>query len=165
MSAFSGRGKLGAMKLLMSNTVFQEVFTDLGKDWDVSEATMNVLEEFTCCLYVPKTEIKEVNTFRYQMFRTKKGNIQSSQLPPCQDCLKQHASRACYQAAVWHRSLEQKPHVPNPTNYVLNLDHNSRLSIKWMTGSAAPDAVLQFLSCKCKSQFVSCVIARVSKLG
>ena len=92
MSVFSGRGKLGALKLLMRNTVFQEVFTDLGKDWYVSEATMNVLEEFTCCLYVPKTEIKEVNNLRYHMFRTK--NIQSSQLPPCQYCLKQHASRA-----------------------------------------------------------------------
>ncbi len=58
MSAFSGRGRLGALKLLISNTAFQEVLADLGKDWDVSEATMNVLEELTCCLYVPKTEIK-----------------------------------------------------------------------------------------------------------
>ena len=43
---------------------------------------------------------------RYRLFCAKKGNIDSTQLPPCVDYLFKHASRANVQAAIWKRSLQ-----------------------------------------------------------
>ncbi|KAG0710022.1 hypothetical protein GWK47_023661 [Chionoecetes opilio] len=49
------------------------------------------------------------------MFCAKKGQIESGQLPPCEDSLMQHTLRANYQAAIWRRSLENLPDVPAPS--------------------------------------------------
>ena len=153
VSAFSGRGKVTGLKLLINNPRFQTAFSDLGKDWTLQDDLFHVLEEFTCKLYMSQTEITEVNEMRFQLFRAKNGDIQSGQLPPCQDCLKLHATRACYQAAIWHHSLEVTPRVPSPLDcngWVL--DDDGRLAIEWMSGAPAPDVVLEFLSCKCKRE-------------
>ena len=37
ISAFSGKGKLAALKLVKRNPEFQEVFQQLGMDWEVSD--------------------------------------------------------------------------------------------------------------------------------
>jgi len=108
---------------------------------------------------VAQTDITEVNEMRYQLFRIKNENIDSAQMPPCKDCLKMHAVRANYQAAIWHRSLTNKPRVPSPIDsngWIL--DGEGKLTVNWMTGPMAPDAILEFLSCKCKRscQLPSC---------
>ena len=36
--------------------------------------------------------IQHANEVRYQLFRDKKGDLESSQLPPCKDCLHMHRS-------------------------------------------------------------------------
>ena len=85
----------------------------------------------------------------YKLFTAKKGNIEPGQRPPCRDCLRLHASRANYQAAIWQRALDAN--IPSPIDcdgWVL--DENGQLQVNWMTGSPAPDVVLQFMSCKCK---------------
>ncbi len=95
---------------------------------------------------------------RYELFRVKHGNVESGQLPPCQDCLRLHAVRANYQNAIWHRSLQADPQTPSPLDsngWVLS--DNGELMINWMTGEPAPDTVLEFLSCKCKK---SCKLPR-----
>ncbi|KAI3381643.1 hypothetical protein SNEBB_009797, partial [Seison nebaliae] len=143
ISSFSGRGKLTALKLLKDNANFQETFKQLGQDWTVSVELLTNLEIFTCRLYAAQTDISDVNEMRYQLFRIKNGNVDSSQLPPCHDCLKMHAVRANYQAAVWQRSLTARPTVENPvdsTGWIL--DEDGQLTINWMTGPMAPDAVL-----------------------
>lgn len=151
VSAFSGRGKVTALKVLMNNPKFQDAFCKLGNEWSLPDSLMDVLEEFTCQMYSLRTHIADVDEMRFQLFRAKTGDIQSGQLPPCLDCLKLHAARACYQAAIWHRSLEPTPHVPDPYDCEgWSLDEEGELTIEWMSGTPAPVCVLEFLSCKCK---------------
>ena len=69
-----------------------------------------------------------------------------------------HALCANYQAAIWRRCLLCEPDVPSPQGHGWKVDDEDRLIIEWMRGSPAPEAVLQFLSCKCKRscQMPSC---------
>ena len=112
----------------MNNDKFRDAFVKLASEWQLTDEIFKLLEEFTCRLYVSRTDIVDVNEIRYELFRVKDGNVESSQLPPCQDCLHLHAVRANYQAAIWHSD-------------------NGELMIKLgMTGEPAAGRV----SCKCK---------------
>ncbi len=74
----------------------------------------------------------------------------SGQLPPCENTLKQHTLRANFQTAVWRKSLESSPHIPDPTlGHGWKKDENGGLAIQWMTNTPAPEAVIGLLSCKC----------------
>ena len=149
VSAFAGRGKIGALKQMKCDESKQEVFSELGKSWDTSNDLLMKTERLTCQLYVPTTQISEVNTLRYKMFCAKRAQVESSQLPPCQDCLYRHISRANYQAAVWRRCLENDPSEPNPVDHGWTTTNDGKLSIDWMHGPPAPEAVLELLSCVC----------------
>lgn len=146
---FAGRGKMGTFKRLKSDRTYQEAFLELGRAWTVSDELFKNLEEITCHMYVPSTHTTDVNLLRYQLFCTRRGEVESSQLPPCQDCLFMHLVHANYQAAIWRRSLQTQPSVPNPKNHGWTTNDEGQLDIQWMRGSPAPDAVLQLLSCKC----------------
>ena len=54
VSAFAGKGKTSALKLLTTNGNIQHMFCRLGEEWDLSPQFMNELEPFTCLLYDPK---------------------------------------------------------------------------------------------------------------
>ena len=110
-----------------------------------------MLQEFTCKLYASKCTTNKVNELRYQLFRAKKGEVESGQLPPCEDCLHMHSLRANYQAGVWHRAVQTNPIIPNPSDGHGWCEENGKLSIRWMSGSPAPDVILDFLSCNCNS--------------
>ena len=127
----------------------QEAFSELGRSWNVSPDLFEKLQEITGHMSVPATYTSEVNKLRYQMFCARRGELESSQLPPCQDCLSMHALRANYQAAIWRQCLQSHPSVPSPKSYGWTTDKDDQLVIEWMRGSPAPDAVLQLLSCKC----------------
>ena len=159
VSSFSGRSKLAALKLLEDNVNFQETFKQLGQSWALLSELLRNLEIFTCCLYSAKTDMSDVNEMRYKLFRIKNGNIESSQLPPCKDCLKMYTVRANYQAAIWQRSLTSNTTIQKPldsSGWIL--DDEGQLTVNWMTGSTAPDAVLGFLCCNCTKncQLPSC---------
>ena len=125
------------------------MFAELGKEWLLTDELFSKLEEFTCRLYANRSFIKDVNSMRYQLFRAKKGEIESGQLPPCEDCLTLHAKRANYQAAIWWRSLQASPETPSPSGHGWIVCPDGNLTIKWMNGEPAPDVVLEFLSCNC----------------
>lgn len=93
-SAFAGKGKTSALKLLTNNRETQDTFVELGHIWDLSQELMDKLEAFTFLLYAPKASSPKVNDLRYDLFCAKKGEIVSHQLPPCRDCLVKHAQRA-----------------------------------------------------------------------
>lgn len=149
VSAFAGRGKIASFKQLKSDKTFQEAFSELGRTWTVSEELFEKLQEITCRMYAPSTHTKDVNTLRYQLFCARRGEVESGQLPPCEDTLAMHAARANYQAAIWRRSLQTHPSVPDPKDNGWTTDENGKLAIEWMRGSPAPDTVLELLSCKC----------------
>ena len=90
-----------------------------------------------------------VNELRYQLFCSKRGELESSQLPPYKDCLVMDTRRANYQAAIWNRCLDAQADIPNPIHSGWTLDNYGDLVIEWMNVPAAPEAVLNLLSCNC----------------
>ncbi len=63
-----------------------------------------------------------------------------------------HTLRSNYQAAIWKGSLDRHPDVPSPSTLgwlVDEVDGKEYISIDWMDGDPAPQAVLQLLACKC----------------
>ena len=149
VSAFTGRGKIGALKLITRSEHFQEVFVELGQSWELSPDLFKRLQAFTCKLYTASATTEDINTARYQLFCARRGELESSQLPPCKDCLFLHAMRANYQAGIWRGSLQQHPQVPSPVEHGWVRDDNGQLTLEWMRGSPAPEAVLQLLCCNC----------------
>ena len=75
VSAFSGREKLAAPKLLMKHDHFRDVFIKLGEKWQLTDDIFKVLEEFTCRLYVIHSEICDVNEMCYELFRVKDRHV------------------------------------------------------------------------------------------
>ncbi|KAG1714540.1 hypothetical protein GQR58_001134 [Nymphon striatum] len=149
VSAFAGQGKVKSIRLITKNMEYREMFCDFGKEWHVTEDMFETIQAFTCSLYCLNTSISDVNKLRYEMFRSRKGDISSGQLPPCKDALKQQTNRANYQAAIWRRSLQNSPEIPSPTNgHGWNVVEG-KLGICWLTGAPAPDVVLELMSCKC----------------
>jgi hypothetical protein len=151
VSSFAGKGKIGALKLLNTNNS-HDIFTNLGSEWAVSEEMMQKLEQFTCSMYSTNSHITMINELRYHLFCAKNGEIESHQLPPCQDSLKKHIQRANYQAAIWKRSLENDPGTLTPIGrgwkYV-KVNGEEQLEIDWMDSQPAPQAVLDLLACTC----------------
>ena len=146
VSAFSGRGKVKALKLLMDNENFQDTFWQIGESWSLSPDILLSLEEITFNLYVSRTNIKCVNEMRYNLFRHKNGKIDSSQILPCKDSLQLHIIRANYQAAIWKRSLFCNPDLASPLEsggWIMSADN--QIEVRWLSGPMAPDAVLEFL--------------------
>ena len=68
VSAFSGKGKLTALKLAKANPVFKESFQQLGMKWHLSDELYKNLEEFTCAMYSLVPGTKNVNILRYRLF-------------------------------------------------------------------------------------------------
>ena len=75
----------------------------------------------------------------YQMFRSRRGDMKSAQLPPCEDTLKQHTRRANYKAAIWRQSLVNSPEIPNSSQgHGWTTSEDGSLVINLMAGSQLP---------------------------
>ena len=85
VSAFSGKGKLTALKLIKWRPAYQELFQQLGAQWELSNELFVRLQEFTCQMYSSNPGTRDVNVLRYRLFCARKGEFESRQLPPCQD--------------------------------------------------------------------------------
>lgn len=114
VSAFARRGKISALRLAKQHTSYQEMFTQLGMEWVLSDMLFQSLQALTCRLYCSQPGTDNINELRYRIFCAKKRNIHSTQLTPCVDCLFKHASRANFQAAIWKRSLQTCQETPTP---------------------------------------------------
>ena len=82
VSAFAGKGKAQALKILKKNKKGQEALTELEKDWDLPPELTDKLEELTCLLYSNNTATTKDNELRYQLFCSRRGEIENHQLPP-----------------------------------------------------------------------------------
>ena len=67
-----------------------------------------------------------------------------------------HAMRANYQSGIWRGGLQQHPQHPSPVEHGRAKNDDGQLTVEWMRGSLAPDAVLQLLSCKCRCKLPEC---------
>ena len=134
---------------MLKNEEYQHAFQQLGESWTVSPDLFKKVERFTCRMYVSSTPVADVNEMRHHLFIAKKGNVESSELPPCRDCLDLHVQHANYQACVWRRCLQSDPQVPSPVDAGWKLDEDDNLSITWLQSPPAPAAVLELLTCSC----------------
>ena len=100
VSAFAGRGQVGTFKEMKTDRINQEAFFELSCDWNVSNELYKKLQEITYVSYTYPPHTIEVNVLRFQLFCTKRGEVESSQLLPCKDCLFMNSCRANYQAAI-----------------------------------------------------------------
>jgi len=116
VSAFAGKGKVSAYKLMRKQTIktkYQQTFISLGQKWDLDKQVLDNLVMFVCTLYGAPT-VENVNACRYKLFC---AEIDSSLLPPWLDCLHKHAFRSNYQTAIWRKSLEACPVIPSPNGH------------------------------------------------
>ena len=132
-SCFVGKGKEMACTL-MSTPQFASAMAELGRSWPPPAHLQSECEVFTCALY--NRQGTSVNDLRYELFCFKLP--QCYYLPPTQDALRKHVSRACYQATIWRRVLR---------------------SIDWLSQLPAPEEILELIACGCQSE-QSCTSAR-----
>ena len=72
-SAFKGRGKRRAFKLLEKKLDYHDIFAAIGNDWVVSNDVIDGLEKFTCELY-GKSNFNSINAARYYILKSKCGD-------------------------------------------------------------------------------------------
>ena len=122
-------------------------FRQLGSCYFPSSETFQHLEKFVCALY-GQDGISHVNEARYRLFKL--GNFSDENLPPNKDCLYHHIRRVNYQTLIWKKSFDAVINAPDPAEHgwVIN---NDEIELKWMSIDAAPEELLQFVNCGCKT--------------
>ena len=85
VSAFFEKGKLTVLKVVKRRPAYQELFQQLGVEWELSNELFVLLQEFmiTCLMYSSNPGTRDVNVLRYRLFCARKGEVESHQLPPC----------------------------------------------------------------------------------
>ena len=151
VSAFAGRGKITALRLVKQHTSYQEMFKQLNMEWVLSDMLFQSLQAFACKLYCSQPETDNINELMYRLFCAKKDDIDSTQLPPCVDCLFKHVSRGNFQAAIWKRSLQSCQRAPTPIGSGWRED-GDQFAIDWMSGDPA---LTELLSCSCTQSGLS----------
>ena len=137
-SAFSGKGKVKALKLMINSARFVTLFQHLGTSWDLEEEINKELEIFTCRLY--GSSLDNINDVRYKVYCGKRGKVALSELPPCRNTLSLHNKRANYQCRIWRLCLEANPEIENPNQHGW-IEEGDDLCINWMDCQPAPDSV------------------------
>lgn len=144
-SAFVRKGKVKPLKITKKHKDFVNAFSELGKEENVSEEVLTVLEQFVCCLYGKQCD--NINKLRYekvqQKFTSRKllsdtEGTDMSLLPPCQSSLIMHIKRVNHQAFVWKNSHVQFPELPNPIHHGWCRDDENGLDYDWCDGPFIP---------------------------
>ena len=143
VSSFFRKGKNTCFKLLQKHKCFRNAFSQLGSNWELSEETLDSLESFVVRLY-GVTKAPNVNAARHKIFSTKFENeekcVDMSLLPPYQSVLRLHCESTNFVAAVWKRSTESQPSIPDPVHF----GWNSYRTITWMV-DVFPDDIESIL--------------------
>ena len=144
-SAFYGKGKQKALKLLEAKPEFHGTFTRLGTSFQLDDEILPSLEKFVCLLY--GQDAQSLDESRYKLFCSFPTTEQS--LPPTKDALIQHAKRCNYQTAIHRRVLQQKINAPSPHGHGWKVE-DGEVSVTWITKQPAPSVLAECLSCGCK---------------
>ena len=54
VSVFGGKGKIGALTIIMKENAHQQCFSDLDQSWNISPNLLRKLQFFTCGMYVSR---------------------------------------------------------------------------------------------------------------
>lgn len=147
-SAFVGKGKTAALKLVQANDILRAAMTNLGQSFTITPQTLLGCVLFVCALYGRPDKV-DVNEVRYLLFCS--SALPAHQLPPTLDALSKHVHRSNYQAAVWRRALTARPEIPSPLGNGWKLNNNEELAIDWMEQEPAPKELMQLVSCRCRT--------------
>ena len=149
-SSFHGKGKIKPFKLMKSSHRFMHAMQLLGSSLHIKKAEKQILEEFVCELYDKHCRAVDINTARYHLLSNSNNTSDPNQLPPTQDSLYLHIDSANFQAFIWKSAL--LPNIAknlNPSKHgcICNDGHSE---VKWMSQNSVPEALLEFLVCKCR---------------
>lgn len=89
-----------------------------------------------------------LNDCRYALFKS--GKCSDDVLHPTCDSLVKHIERENFQTASWSQCLAAQVLLPSPVGNGWQLT-NGELEIVWMTRPPAPDSLLEYVECKCKT--------------
>ena len=67
VSAFSGKGKVTALKLSKQNKSFQTLFQEMGTEWNLTDEIFAKLQELTCKMFNSATKTYNVKNFAIGM--------------------------------------------------------------------------------------------------
>ena len=141
VSFFFGKGKLKCWKVLKSDPQYMNAFISLDSTWELDDETFKTLEKYVCELYGKKRDVS-VNEARYKVFKEsyEKKNIipDMSLLPPCQETLKLHCSRACFVSKLWRLTNHNQVNAPSPAGHGWNDD----MSVLWIKEAFPEDVEL-----------------------
>ncbi len=115
----------------------------------VSELGNHPVEMSDNATYAGKA-MDSLDDVRYEIF-SKKGHC-SEKLPPTMDAACLHIRRANYQAFIWNSAHEQYQQLPTPLQAGWNLNENGQIVPELMTQPAAPEALLDFVKCGCRTE-------------
>ena len=154
-SAFKGKGKVKAIRLLQEKESYQRVFSRLGDKWDISNDLLSALSEVTCALH-GKPCMADVNKVRYcrvvevcgsnedESLRQLKTSHTSS-IPPSQGSLNV-SKRANFQAAIWKRAHLPVYDVPAPTDGHGWEVSEGTMGPKWNSTDILPQNIVDLLA-------------------
>ena len=153
-SAFKGKGKTKAIKLLQSNPEYLEIFAKLGESWEVGKDVYTGLEKFTCHLYgLPR--FSKVNKARLFKLKAMCGNkrkinrkckVELYRLPPCKRSLYPHIRRVNYQLGRLKRSHIKIPEIPSPApEHGWLISDDGVLEPQWTDGDILPQELVDIL--------------------
>ena len=97
---------------MLGESKFVDIFSQVGRMFEVDEGLVSKSEEFVCSLY--GRDLKHVNDTKAALFNT--GKHMDDTLPPNKDSMEKHLT-ANDQAGIHHRCLEPNPSIPPPNSH------------------------------------------------
>ena len=151
---FAGKGKVRPLKTLTKDQSVIDIFARLRTTEAVSRADRSKLEAFVCVLYGKET-YSSVDKLMYNKVRLNfKGRksilsgsngVDLSQMPPCDQVLQLHISRANFQTLVWRNSHVQLFYLPDPTENGRVVSPSGGLAIQWFFDNFCQETFCQKL--------------------
>ena len=125
-SSFFRKSKMRCWKIAQD---YLSTFSNLGKEFEMTDDLIKELEEYVCRLYGGKSS--DVNALRneifWKTFKNKKRVIDLFNLPLCRSSLKLHARRSNGTVKIW-RQADQKSWSESPQQRRWNEDY----SLEWV---------------------------------
>ena len=87
-SAFSGKGKVKPLKLMMKNGKYISTFASIGEKLEISISSFDALVELVCELFGHKEN--STDYVHYKLYTLTHGCLEAKAIPPCSDSLKLH---------------------------------------------------------------------------
>ena len=151
VSGFKGKGKKSFYQTWSVFPEITETFVRLSQfPVCLEEKDIQILEKIIALLYDKSSTTESVDTTRKLLFMHK--NTQFDFLPPTFAALKQHISRAVYQASIiWGQALELEPVFSCPKNWGWKINADGSWDIHWTELSAISDVCSELCKCACKT--------------